>query len=266
MGIRLKSAEDLAGIWRSGQVTGKLLIEIGSLIKPGVTTAQLDEFAEEFIAKHGGRGAFKGYRGFPATICASINSEIVHGIPGDRVLAEGDIISIDTGSVIDGFVSDSATSFWVGEGPQPQAVEHLFNGTRESLVAGIAAVAENTPLRMVSRAIENVLRNYRLGIIRELTGHGVGYQLHEEPTLYNYDTGSRRPRMDNGLVIAIEPMASLGSEQLLLGADDWTYSTADGSLAAHYEHTVALWDGQAVVMTDPADETARTMFGSARAG
>jgi methionyl aminopeptidase len=261
VGIRLKTAKDLAGIWRSGQITGQLLVEIGTLIKPGITTAQLDAFAEEFIAKHGGRGAFKGYRGFPATICASVNAEIVHGIPGPRTLAAGDIISIDTGAVLDGYVSDAATSFWVGVDPIPQNVERLFNGTRESLSAGIAAVADEMPLRMVSRAIENVLRQYRLGIIRELTGHGVGYQLHEEPTLYNYDTGSRRPRMENGLVVAIEPMASLGSENLLLGADDWTYSTADGSLAAHYEHTVALWEGQAVVLTDPADETARAMFG-----
>jgi methionyl aminopeptidase len=258
--IRLKNAKDLAGIWRSGQITGQLLVEIGTLIKPGATTAQLDAFAESFIAKHGGKGAFKGYRGFPGTICASINAEIVHGIPGSRELVEGDLISVDTGAVLNGYVSDAATSFVVGSRDVPADMTRLLQGTRESLDAGIAAVAEGKPLRLVSRAVENVLRNHRLGIIRELTGHGVGFALHEDPTLYNYDTGNRHPRMDNGLVIAIEPMASLGSETLLLASDNWTYSTADGSLAAHYEHTVALWDGRAVVLTDPADETARAMF------
>jgi methionyl aminopeptidase len=262
VGIRLKNAKDLAGIWRSGQVTGKLLHEIGSLIKPGMTTAGLDAFAEDFIKKHGGRGAFKGYRGFPGTICASINSEIVHGIPGPRMLAEGDIISVDTGAVLDGYVSDSATTFVVGGGEPEADVVRLLKGTRLSLQAGIEAVVEGKPLRMVSRAIENVLRNHRLGVIRELTGHGVGFALHEEPTLYNFDPGNRRPMMENGLVVAIEPMASLGSENLLLATDNWTYSTADGSLAAHYEHTVALWEGQAVVLTDPADETARALFGA----
>lgn len=262
MAVKLKEFKDIAGIWRSGQITGKLLDKIGTLIKPGITTARLDEFAEQFIAKHGARGAFKGFRGFPATICASINTEIVHGIPGDRVLEDGDIISVDTGAVLDGYVSDSARTYCVGGFIPDASLQRLLDGTRLSLEAGIAALEPGQPLRQVSRAIEDVLVEYRLGIIRELTGHGVGFELHEPPTVYNFDTGSRKPKLENGMVLALEPMASLGSENLLLASDNWTYSTADGSLSAHFEHTVALWDGQPVVLTDAGDDTARQLFGT----
>ncbi|HES58317.1 MAG TPA: type I methionyl aminopeptidase [Firmicutes bacterium] len=261
--MRLKSFNDIRGIWRSGQITGKLLNEIAGEIHPGQTTAALDDYAAKFIGGHGATAAFLGYNGFPGSICTSINDQVVHGIPGDRELAAGDLLSIDVGVVLEGYVSDAARTYVVGEGETGPDVERLLAGTRESLAAGIEAIEPGEPLRLVSRAIEQVLKGARLGVIRELTGHGVGFALHEEPTVCNYDPGQRLPLVSEGLVIAIEPMATLGSAGVILAADNWTYLTADGSLAAHYEHTVACWDGHGFILTDPADEQAVQAFGRA---
>lgn len=261
--MRLKSFKDIVGVFRSGQITGKLLNEIGGEVWPGQTTAALDEFAAKFIAGHGGTAAFLGYNGFPNSICTSINEQVVHGIPGDVVLKEGDLLSIDTGVVLDGYVSDAARTYVVGSGEVGQDVQRLLKGTHDSLFAGIEAIEANIPLRMVSRSIEQVLKGAHLGIIRELTGHGVGFALHEEPTVCNYDPGQRLPLISDGLVIAIEPMATLGSAGVILASDNWAYLTADGSLAAHYEHTVACWDGKPFILTDPENESAAQVFGRA---
>lgn len=259
--VRLKSAQDVRAIYRSGQVAGLVLDEVASVIKPGVTTRAVDELAAGVISKHGATAAFLGYRGFPASTCVSVNEEIVHGIPGDRELTPGDLVSIDVGVVLDGYYSDAARSYFVGDGQASDDARRLSEATRESRDAGIAAMIAGRPLRDVSRAVEQVLSAQRLAIIRELTGHGTGFALHEEPTVYNFDPGSRLPLVENGLVLAIEPMASLGSAEIILGADKWTYRTADGSLAAHFEHTVVCWEGQPVVLTDTGDEKAKALFG-----
>jgi methionyl aminopeptidase len=258
--VKLKSAHDLAGIYLSGQIAGRLLDDIAPLIREGVSTLELDTYAADYIKKHAGVPAFLGYNGFPGTLCVSINDQVVHGIPGARRIAPGDLVSIDVGVILEGYVSDTARTYYAGATP-PANVERLMLGTRQSLETGIGTIETGKPLRMVSRAIENELRRHHLGIVRELTGHGTGFALHEPPTVYNFDPGTRRPLIEEGLVLAIEPMATLGSEDITLAADNWAYSTADGSLAAHYEHTIACWQGRGVVLTDPSDETARALFG-----
>jgi methionyl aminopeptidase len=263
--LRLKAESDLRGIWRSGQIAGEFLDAVGQQIAPGVSSAELDSFAREFIGARGGTPAFLGYHGFPGAICTSFNEQIVHGIPGTRKLQAGDVISVDVGVILDGYYSDTARTFFVGNGEPPADIQRLFQATEASLYDGIAAGKAGQPLRLISRAIQQVLDKARLGIIRELTGHGVGFQLHEEPTLYNFDPGARRPFLTNGMVIAIEPMASLGRAEILQAPDHWTYYTKDGSLAAHFEHTVACWDDRLWILTDPHNAEARARFGAAEA-
>jgi methionyl aminopeptidase len=258
--VKLKSAKDISGIYRSGQIAGRLLDDIAPLIVAGVTTAELDAFGAEYIRKHGGAPAFLGYNGFPGNLCISLNEQVVHGIPGSRRIAPGDLVSVDVGVIFQGYISDTARTYFAGT-DLPPATQRLMDGTRTSLDVGIAAIETGIPLRLVSRAIEMELRRNRLGIVRELTGHGTGFELHEHPTVYNFDPGTRRPLIENGLVIAIEPMATLGGEEIELAADKWAYLTADGSLAAHYEHTVVCWDGRGFVLTDPHDHDAREAFG-----
>lgn len=258
--MALKSRRELELIYRSGQITGRCLEAVGEKVRPGVSTSQIDAFAADFISKHGGKAAFLGYRGFPASVCISINDEVVHGIPGPRVINAGDLVSVDVGVVLQGYFSDAARSFFAGPGEQSPDVARLMSGTAGSLDAGIAAITSGAPLRAVSRAIEKVLLRHDLQIVRDLTGHGTGHQLHEEPTVYNYDPGHGRQLIQNGMVLAIEPMAALGSAKIILAADNWTYRTADGSLAAHFEHTVACWDGRPWILTDPSDQAARDYF------
>jgi methionyl aminopeptidase len=258
--IKLKTAQDLAGIYRSGQIAGRMLDEITPLVKEGISTGELDSFGAQFIRKHGGIPAFLGYNGFPGNLCISLNDQVVHGIPGERRLSPGDLVSVDVGVILDSYYSDTAHTFYVGDS-MPLDTARLMQGTRSSLAAALPAVEAGKPLRLVSRAIENELRRHRLGIVRELTGHGVGFALHEHPTVYNFDPGARRPVIEDGLVLAIEPMATLGGGDIVLSQDNWAYHTADGSLAAHYEHTVACWRGTAFVLTDPHDDSARQAFG-----
>ena len=242
--IRLKTAKDIAGIYRSGQIAGRFLQEVASRAVPGVSTAEIDQFASEFIAKHNASPAFLGYRGYPGNVCVSLNEEIVHGIRSARRLADGDIVSVDVGVMLDGYISDTARTYYVGAGEMPADVKRLLEGTEKSLRAGLEKVSQGTPLRSMSRSIERVLEEHGLSVVRELTGHGVGFKLHEEPTVYNFDNGFSRYKFENGLVLAVEPMATLGSEEILLGSDNWTYRTVDASLSAHFEHTVACWDGR----------------------
>lgn len=261
MALKFKNARDLAGIYRSGQIAGAFLRDVAQLINPGVTTKELDDFGAEYIAKHGGKAAFLGYNGFPASLCISINEEIVHGIPGPRRLEPGDIVSIDVGVILEGYVSDTARTYLAGDAPPAADVQRLLSGTASSLDCAIGAIRDGIPLRLVSRAIEQELLKHHLGIVHELTGHGTGFALHEEPTVYNFDPRARKPMISNGMVLAIEPMATLGSPEILLAADNWCYKSADGSLAAHYEHTIACWDGRALVLTDPAADDSRQAFG-----
>jgi methionyl aminopeptidase len=272
MAVVRKTFDQLCGIWRAGQVAGRLHAELRQRLRPGVSTEELDSFAEEFIRSHRGTATFKGYRVgrnvFPASLCISIDDEIVHGIPGPRQVSAGQLVSIDLGITLDGLIADTARSWYIGEDGalKPEQVEdddvrRLMSGTRASLDAAVAAIRPGQNLREVSRAVFKVLHENRLGVIRELTGHGTGLNLHEEPSVENYDPGFRGPRIEEGWVLAVEPMATLGSTEIILGADNWVYRTADGSLAAHYEHTIAVWDGRSYVMTDHEDETAAAVFG-----
>ncbi len=263
--LRLKTLEDIRGIWRSGQVLSRLHEELAPQVQPGVSARELDDFALGFLEREGATSAFMGYKGYPRQTCISFNEEVVHGIPGERAVRAGDVVSIDLGVNLGGYISDSARTYYVGEHPPPD-IQRLLKGTRESLYAGIAALAARQALANVSRAIQRSLVQHQLGIIMELTGHGVGFSLHEEPTVYNFDPGGRRPIVQDGWVIAIEPMASLGSSQIILASDNWCYKTADGSRAAHFEHTVACWEGRGWILTDTKDEDSRARFGGGSGG
>ncbi len=261
--IRIKSHRDLRFIYQACQIAAALLRELGSRISPGVSTGELNEFAEDFIKRTGCKPAFKGYQGFPAALCTSVNEEIVHGIPSrERILKEGDLLSVDTGVILDGFYSDTAYTYYVGDGEPQGERAQLISVTRKALADGIAAVKAGAKLKRVSEAIAKAVRSNGFKVIRDLTGHGVGYALHEPPVIHNYPVPSAdKIRLRNGMVFALEPMVSLGSEDILLGDDGWTYTTSDGSLAAHFEHTIAIWDGSAVVLTEEGNPQARRLFG-----
>lgn len=250
-GLRLKSRDDILGIYRSGRITAELLDELVERAEPGVSTYELNRFAEEFIAAHRAQAAFKGYDGFPASICASINQEIVHGIPREeRLLERGDVLKLDTGVVLDGYVSDAARTLVVGDGQVPAEVTRLVEVTRQALDDGIVRMQTGNLLNDVSGAIAERVRSSGFKVIRELTGHGVGFALHEPPVVHNYPVPEGNTfRLVNGLVLALEPMASLSCEEILLAEDGWTYSTVDGSAVAHFEDTVAIVQGRPVVLT-----------------
>lgn len=262
-GIRLKSRQDIRAIYKSCQVAAALAMELEPRIQPGVSTAQLNEFAEDFIAKQGCTPAFKGYQGFPATLCTSVNEEIVHGIPSrKRILKQGDILSVDFGVISGGFYSDTAYTWYVGEGDPPSLVAGLLAATSEALADGIAAARAGAKLNRVSEAVSSRVKRDGFKIIRELSGHGVGFNLHEPPAIFNYPVSAGElVKLRNGMVLAIEPMVSVSSEDILLGSDGWTYRTADSSLVAHFEHTIAIWDGEAVVLTELVNEKAERLFG-----
>ncbi len=263
--VRLKTHREIRGIYKSCQAAAKLADELRPRIVPGVSTAQLNDFAEGFIAKQGCVPAFKGYQGFPAALCTSINEEIVHGIPSPkRVLKDGDILSVDFGVILDGFYSDMAYTQFVGECEVPEEIKRLLAATEESLADGIAAIRHGAKLNRVGEAIARRARRDGYKVIRELSGHGVGHNLHEPPTIFNYPVPAGESlQLRNGMVLAIEPMVAIGSEDIILGGDGWTYSTADGSLVAHFEHTVAVWDGEGVVLTGPGNGKAEATFGPA---
>ncbi len=261
--IRLKSKAEIKAIYHSGLIAGKLMLKLKELIKPGITTLELDEFAYSFIKESGGEPAFKGYQGFPATLCTSINHEVVHGIPSRNVrLKEGDLLKIDTGVILNGLYSDTAYTFWVGDADVPSRVVQLMRATEEALYLGISKATAGKRLNEISTAIYTRITRDGLKIIRELTGHGIGLELHEPPVLHNFPTqGGRSIIIREGLVLAVEPMASISSEQVILSKDHWTYITADGSLSAHYEHTIAIVEGEAIILTKYDDEKAKDILG-----
>jgi len=261
--VLLKSRKELQGIYRSGQISAKLMNFLAHEVKPGISTLKLDELAEDFILKHNAKPAFKGYQNYPRTLCTSINSEVVHGIPrSDRILEDGDILKIDTGVVLDGFYSDTAMTFVVGDVEVDLKVRKLLDATREALFNGIRNARAGNSLNKVSDAVYSTIKRAGFKVIRELTGHGVGFALHEPPVVNNFPTREGASFiMKNGLVLAIEPMASVSCEEVVLRSDNWTYSTADGSIAAHFEHTVAILDGEPVVLTELENERAKDVFG-----
>ena len=247
--IQLKSAREIELMAQGGKILGATVAMLRDTVKPGMTTAQLDAIAEEFIRSHdGATPAFKGLYGFPGSICTSVNDEIVHGIPSrKRVLAAGDIISIDVGVGYKGYFTDSATTVAVGE--ISAAAQRLLDVTQRSLAAGVAAVQPGNHIGDIGAAVQAVVEAAGYSVVRDLVGHGIGVQFHEEPQVPNYGKPKRREKLVPGLTIAIEPMVNVGGPATRTLKDKWTIVTADGSLSAHFEHTVAMTETGARVLT-----------------
>ena len=231
----------------AGRIVAEVLALMEESLKPGVTTGQLDALAEAHIRKAGARPSFKGYLGYPASICISIDDEVVHGIPGDRVVEEGQVVSVDAGAIWQGYHGDGARTFFVGA-PPPEAAG-LIAATRLSLMAGIAAAVPGAHIEDVSGAVEDVASEGGYGIVRQYVGHGIGTQMHEEPQVPNFRGGGRGRELKPGLCLAIEPMLTLGSPEVETLSDNWTVVTRDHSLAAHFEHTIAVTEQGPVILT-----------------
>jgi methionyl aminopeptidase len=246
-----KSPEELDRMRRAGRIVAGTISTVLEAVRPGVTTEDLDAVAHDYIGRQGATPSFLGYRGtYPATICASIDHEIVHGIPSAaRRLEEGQLLSLDFGAIWEGFHGDSAVSLFVGGAAPSEDADRLLKTTEEALYAGIAAAQPGGRLSDVGHAIETVADAAGLGIVREYGGHGIGRSMHEDPFIQNFGRPGRGPDLRPGLVIAIEPMFMLGEEQTRVLADEWTVVTADGSLAAHFEHTVAVTEDGPEVLT-----------------
>lgn len=246
--IKLKTPGEIEKMAASAEVLVRVFKELREAIRPGVTTAAIDAVAEKLITDAGCVPSFKGYHGFPGTCCISVNEEVVHGIPSDRALREGDIVGVDCGVIKDGWHSDSAETFAVGE-VVPEARE-LMRVTRECLDRAIDAIAVGRRLSVIGTAVEGHARAHGFSVVETLVGHGIGRDLHEDPQVPNYRSYSMPdPVMEEGLVIAIEPMINAGTKQVVTESDDWTIVTADRKLSAHFEHTVALTAAGPLVLT-----------------
>ncbi len=236
--VYLRDRREIEAIRVAAQLVARTLDMLGREIRPGMTTAALDQLAETFIRDHGGRPAFKGYRGFPATICPSVNEEVVHAIPGPRHLEDGDMIGVDVGVEMNGYYGDSARTFAVGE--VSAEVKRLMQITREALLEGVARAWGGNRVGDISHAIQTHVEHHGFSIVRSLVGHGIGREMHEEPQVPNFGLPDRGPRLMIGQVLAIEPMVNAGGPEVVTQPDGWTVVTKDGSLSAHFEHTVAL--------------------------
>ena len=243
-----KSSEEIDRMRRAGRVVAGTIDRVLASVRPGATTSHLDRVAEEAIRSAGAVPSFKGYRGFPASICTSVNEQVVHGIPGTRVLREGDLLSLDVGAIWEGYHADSAVSSFVGEPPSAEA-EKLVRVTEESLEAGISQIRPGGRLSDISHAVQEVAEGAGFAVVREYVGHGIGRSLHEDPQIPNYGPPGRGPELRPGLVVAVEPMVNLGGWETRVLPDRWTVVTADGSLSAHLEHTIALGEDGAEVLT-----------------
>jgi methionyl aminopeptidase len=233
-----KSQAEIELMAAAGEIVAATLALLGENIRAGVTTAELDALGEEYIVSQGGEPTFKGYRGYPAATCLSPNDMIVHGIPGNYALQEGDILSADVGVTLEGFVADSAYTFPVGE--VPEETERLLETCRAALDAAIEACREGNRLSDVSHAVQVVAEGAGFSVVRELSGHGIGRSMHEDPQILNYGAPGRGPVLAEGMTLAIEPMITAGGPDITVHDDRWSISTTDGSLAAHFEHTVAV--------------------------
>ena len=233
-----KAPAEIDRMARAGAVVADTLALIGERARPGVTTLELDELADDYIRSRGGIPTFKGYRGYPASICTSPNDMVVHGIPGLYALGEGDVLSVDVGVTLDGFVADSAYTFAIGE-VSPEA-ERLLEGCQAALAAGIEQCRVGNRLSDISHAIQRVTEEHGYSVVRSLVGHGVGRSMHEEPQIPNFGEPGRGPLLSEGMTFAIEPMINAGGAEVVLHEDEWSISTSDHSLSAHFEHTVAI--------------------------
>lgn len=258
--IQLKSAREIDIMAQGGQILGATVEMLRASVRPGMSTGDLDKLAEDFIRSHeGATPAFKGLYGFPGSICASINSEIVHGIPSrKRMLKEGDLISIDVGVGYKGYFTDSATT--VGVGPISAEAQRLLDVTQEALAAGIAAAVIGNHVGDIGHAVQGVVEAAGFSVVRDLVGHGIGVEFHEEPQVPNYGKPKRREKLVPGLTIAIEPMVNIGGPATRTLGDKWTIVTLDGSLSAHFEHTIAVRpEGPLVLTYGPQERSARQL-------
>jgi len=248
--ITLKSAHEIDLMRRAGKITAAARALAGEMVRPGVTTQEIDHAVEHFIRKQGAVPSFLHYHGYPASACISVNDEVIHGIPGKRVLQEGDIVSVDVGAYIGGFHGDCAATFACGQ--ISQEAQDLIDVTRQSFFEGIKFAKEGHRLQDISAAIQSYVESHGCSIVREYVGHGVGAEMHESPEIPNYGHPGRGPRLLRGMTLAIEPMVNAGSAAIKLMPDGWTVRTLDGKWAAHYENTVLITDGEPEILTAPA--------------
>ena len=251
--IVLKTPEEIETIGRASRIVAETLQILKEAVRPGLTTDELDRVAEESIRARGGIPAFKGYRSYPKTLCVSVNEQVVHGIPSKRVLKEGDIVGLDLGAIVDGFYGDSAMTVPVG--PIKPSVVTLLRVTEEALFAGIQQAVVGNRLSDISHAVQQHAEAAGFSVVREFVGHGIGRQLHEEPQVPNYGRPGQGPRLQVGMVLAIEPMINMGRHEVKILDDQWTAVTQDGSLSAHFEHTIAIQaSGPPRILTQLATE------------
>lgn len=247
MAVVIKSEEELETLRQAGKIVARLLEKLSRAVRPGLKTRELDRMVAEEVARLGVRATFKGYRGFPAHLCVSINDEVVHGIPGERRLKEGDIVSLDLGITVSGLIADAAVTVGVGQ-ISPEA-QRLLETTYNALWEGIAQCKEGKRVGDISYAIQQYVESRGFSVVREYAGHGVGRQLHEDPQVPNFGLPGQGPLLLRGLTLALEPMVNAGGWATKLAPNGWTVLTADGSLSAHFEHTVVITDGEAEVLT-----------------
>lgn len=236
--IVLKNGRELEAMRKAGRIVALALAELEKAVQPGITLKEIDQIAESFILQQGAKPAFKGLYGFPATICASVNEEVVHGIPGNRQLKEGDIIGVDIGSWIDGYYGDMAKTIPVGK-VSPEA-EKLIKVTEQALYHGIEQAVEGNRLSDISHAVQSYVESHGFSVVRDFVGHGIGMKMHEPPQIPNFGKAGMGPRLRSGMTLAIEPMVNIGNYEVLTKEDGWTVVTRDRSLSAHFEHTVAI--------------------------
>lgn len=245
--IYLKSSSEINIMRISGRIVAETLCKIEEIVKPGITTKELDKIAEEYILSCGAQPSFKGLYGFPATLCTSVNEEIVHGIPGERVLEEGDIISVDCGAYYQGFHGDAARTFPIGRiSPEDQK---LIDVTRDSFFEGIQFATIGNTIGDIAHAVQMYVEAFGYGVVRDYVGHGIGKEMHEEPSVPNYGRSGRGPKLAKGMTIAIEPMVNLGTYAVTEMSDNWTVVTLDGKKSAHYENTIAILNNGPEILT-----------------
>lgn len=247
--IVLKTDREIDYMRDAGKIVGQTLLELKKAIVPGVSTLELDRIADQYIRHAGAIPAFKGYGGFPANICTSVNEQVVHGIPGSRQLKSGDVISLDVGTKLNRYYGDAAITVPVGD--VDDQLLNLLTVTEESLYKGIEKAIKGNRLSDISHAVQLHAESHGYGVVRDYVGHGIGQRMHEDPQIPNYGPPGRGPLLKNGMVLAIEPMINLGTPEVEVLADDWTVVTADGKISAHFEHTVAVTDGEPLILTLP---------------
>ena len=254
--IVCRSKAEVQKLRRVNQLVGRILTELRQMVVPGVTTEEIDASAEALVRKAGAEPAFKGYHGFPATVCASVNEQVVHGIPSARQLVEGDVLSLDMGAKLDGFYGDCAVTVPVG-GVSTDAAR-LLHVTETALFHGIEAVKPGARVSDIGAAVQAHVEAHGFSVVREFVGHGIGSSLHEEPQIANYGPADRGPRLAEGMALAIEPMVNAGAAAVKVLSDGWTAVTRDGSLSAHFEHTIVVADGGVEILTLLDADLART--------